>query len=61
MDTGQVLDLFSLSTGAENESDNSKRNSNAPNSQKNMLEGLEDLPPEDEYESLDVNNFISSM
>lgn len=61
MDTGQVLDLFSLSTGAEPESDDNKKGSSAPTSQKNMLEGLEDLPPEDEYNSLDVNNFISSM
>ncbi|TIC01506.1 hypothetical protein E3Q18_00684 [Wallemia mellicola] len=61
MDTGQVLDLFSVSTGAEPESEDKTRKNDMPASQKNVLEGLEDLPPENEYESLDVDNFIGNL
>ena len=30
-------------------------------SQKNVLQGLEDLPAEDEYEGLDLTSFMSSL
>lgn len=61
MDTGQVLDLFSVSTGAEPETEDKTKKNDMPASQKNVLEGLEDLPPENEYESLDVDNFIGNL
>ena len=60
MDTGQVLDLFSLSTSAQPEADRSAK-ANAATSKNNVLEGLEDLPPENEYDSLDVSAFISGV
>ena len=60
MDTGQVLDLFSVSTGAEQSTEDKEKQakkSDKPIMQKNVLEGLEDLPPENEYELVTLLHF----
>ena len=38
-----------------------EREKNGAVSQKNILEGLEDLPPEDEYSNLSVTSFMGSL
>ena len=61
MDTGQVLDLFSVSTGAEQSTEDKEKQakkSDKPIMQKNVLEGLEDLPPENEYELVTLLHYI---
>ena len=64
MDTDLVLDLFRRTTEEENAIASAKlkaKESSGPISQKNVLQGLEDLPAEDEYEGLDLTSFMSSL
>lgn len=62
MDTDLVLDLFRRTTEAEDAASSKKSDKKAgPISQKNILSGLEDLPPEDEYSSLDLSSFMGSL
>ncbi|TCD70588.1 TATA-binding protein-associated factor mot1 [Steccherinum ochraceum] len=64
MDTDLVLDLFRRTSEEEDAAAASKKKEHdaaATPAQKNVLRGLEDLPPEDEYQSLDVSSFIGSL
>lgn len=64
MDTDLVLDLFRRTTDEEDAAAAAKKAgqaSNGPVSQKNILEGLEDLHGEDEYAGLDLQSFMSSL
>lgn len=61
MDTDLVLDLFRRTTDDESGSKKKKAESSAPASQKNVLEGLEDLPPDTEYDSLDLASFMGTI
>jgi TATA-binding protein-associated factor len=64
MDTDLVLDLFRRTSEEENAIASAKlkdKESSGPASQKNVLQGLEDLPAEDEYEGLDLTSFMSSL
>ncbi|POV96247.1 hypothetical protein PSTT_15759 [Puccinia striiformis] len=69
LNTDEILDLFNISSIDGSSADPSQ--SNPSNSgyngmegqvgKKNVLDGLEDLPPESEYESLDPAKFLSSL
>ncbi|WWC90834.1 uncharacterized protein L201_005771 [Kwoniella dendrophila CBS 6074] len=60
MNTGEVLDLFKVS--AEGEPVKPKTStSSGPTSMSKMLEGLDDLPPEEEYAELSLDNFLSKV
>ncbi|WWC63144.1 uncharacterized protein I303_105744 [Kwoniella dejecticola CBS 10117] len=60
MNTGEVLDLFKVS--AEGEPAKPKTSSSTgPTSMSKMLEGLDDLPPEEEYAELSLDNFLSKV
>ena len=61
MDTDLVLDLFRHTTEKPNAATKKKQESAGPVSQKNVLEGLEELPAEDEYEDLDLSSFMGSI
>lgn len=64
MDTDLVLDLFKRTTEEEDAAIAAKKKaaeSSGPVSQKNVLQGLEDLPPEHEYEGLDLSSFMGSL
>lgn len=64
MDTDLVLDLFRRTSEEEDAAAAAKekeRQANKSASQKNVLHGLEDLPPEEEYEGLDLSSFVSSI
>ncbi|KAG8763280.1 TATA-binding protein-associated factor mot1 [Ceratobasidium sp. 428] len=65
MDTDQVLDLFKRTTEEEDAAAKKKREekkaAGGPVSQKHVLEGLEDLPREDEYSGLGLDNFMDSI
>lgn len=64
MDTDLVLDLFKRTTTEEDIAAAAKkkaREANGPVSQKNALQGLEELPPEEEYEGLDLSSFMSTL
>jgi TATA-binding protein-associated factor len=63
MDTDLVLDLFKRTTDEEDAAAAKKKAKDAsgPVSQKNVLQGLEDLPPEEEYQGLDLSTFMSSL
>ena len=63
MDTDLVLDLFKRTTDEDNTSAAAKKANEAsgPASQKSILQRLEDLPAEDEYQSLDLSSFMSSL
>jgi len=64
MDKDLVLDLFKRTTEEEDEAAKKKRkdiDGDKPVTQKNLLEGLEDLPNEDEYQSLDLSTFLGSL
>ncbi|KAF8636633.1 hypothetical protein AX17_003442 [Amanita inopinata Kibby_2008] len=61
MDTDLVLDLFRHTTEEEDVAMASKKKSPGPISQKNVLQGLEDLPAEEEYEGLDFKSFMGSL
>lgn len=64
MDTELVLDLFRR-TGEEEDAvaaaKKKAKETSGPLSQKNVLQGLEDLPAEQEYEGLDLSSFMSSL
>ncbi|EJD46099.1 SNF2 superfamily chromatin remodeling protein [Auricularia subglabra TFB-10046 SS5] len=63
MDTDQVLDLFARTTDDEEAAAKRKKEKEkeGPVSQKSVLEGLEDLPAEDEYQELDLASFMGSL
>jgi TATA-binding protein-associated factor len=63
MDTDLVLDLFRRTTEEEDALAARKKANEVfgPVSQKSVLQGLEDLPAEEEYQSLDLSNFMSSL
>ncbi|KAI0927991.1 hypothetical protein AcW2_004145 [Taiwanofungus camphoratus] len=63
MDTDLVLDLFKHTTEEEDAAASKKKEKDAPTfmGNKNMLRGLEDLPPEEEYEGLDLSSFMGSL
>ncbi|THH31546.1 hypothetical protein EUX98_g2662 [Antrodiella citrinella] len=63
MDTDLVLDLFRRTSEEEDAAAASKKDKDAAVTpqQKNVLRGLEDLPPEDEYQSLDISSFMGSL
>lgn len=63
MDTGLVLDLFRRTNEDEDAAAAKKkaRETTGPVSQKSVLQGLEDLPAEDEYEGLDLASFMGSL
>ncbi|KAJ7261289.1 hypothetical protein B0H12DRAFT_1048120 [Mycena haematopus] len=64
MDTDLVLDLFKRTTEEEDGAAAAKKKakeSSGPISQKNLLQGLEELPAEDEYQGLDLSSFMGSI
>ena len=63
MDTDRVLDLFRRTTEEEDAAAAAKKKEKdaAAFGQKNILKGLEDLPPEDEYSGLDLASFMGSL
>ncbi|KAF7985005.1 hypothetical protein HWV62_9992 [Athelia sp. TMB] len=62
MDTDLVLDLFKRTSEEEDAATKKKaKESSGPLSQKNVLQGLEDLPAEEEYEGLDLSSFMGSL
>ena len=63
MDTDLVLDLFKRTTEEEDAAAAKKKanESSGPVSQKNVLQGLEDLPAEEEYQGLDLSSFMGSL
>lgn len=64
MDTDLVLDLFRHTKDDEDASAKQKRKdaeASKPATAKNVLDGLEDLPNEDEYESLNFSAFMGSL
>lgn len=64
MDTDRVLDLFRRTSEEEDAAAAAKKKEKeaaGPANQKNVLRGLEDLPPEDEYQALDVSSFVGSL
>ncbi|CEL52162.1 TATA-binding protein-associated factor 172 OS=Homo sapiens GN=BTAF1 PE=1 SV=2 [Rhizoctonia solani AG-1 IB] len=67
MDTDQVLDLFKRTTEEEDAAAAAKKReekkaaAGGSISQKHILEGLEDLPGEDEYSNLGLDNFMDSL
>ena len=63
MDTDLVLDLFRRTTEEEDAAAAAKKKEKEATSfgQKNVLKGLEDLPPEDEYTGLDLASFMGSL
>ena len=63
MDTDLVLDLFKH-TSADEEAATTKKDKPAfdtPPGAKNILQGLEDLPTEEEYQDLELSSFMSSL
>ncbi|EKM55940.1 uncharacterized protein PHACADRAFT_144887 [Phanerochaete carnosa HHB-10118-sp] len=62
MDTDLVLDLFRRTTEEEDAAAAKKKEKDATAfAQKNVLKGLEDLPPEEEYAGLDLESFMGSL
>ncbi|KAF8969946.1 SNF2 superfamily chromatin remodeling protein [Flammula alnicola] len=64
MDTDLVLDLFRRTNEEEDAIAAAKAKAKEQSgsvSQKNVLQGLEDLPAEDEYEGLDLSTFMGSL
>lgn len=57
-----MLDLFRHTTEEEDVAAAAKKKEEAGVvSQKNVLKGLEDLPPEEEYQGLDLASFMGSL
>ena len=63
MDTDLVLDLFRRTTEEEDATSSKKKREKETATQgpKNVLRGLEDLPPEEEYQGLDLSSFMGSL
>ena len=66
MDTDLVLDLFRRTSEEEDAAAVKKKAKETKDTagsvgQKNLLQGLEDLPAEDEYESLELSSFMGSL
>ena len=66
MDTELVLDLFKRTTAEEDAAAAKKRKEKGSfgggiPGQKNILDGLEDLPQEEEYENLTLSSFMDSL
>jgi len=64
MGTDLVLDLFKRTKEEEDAAAAAKKKakeSSGPISQKNILQGLEELPAEDEYQGLDLSSFMGSI
>lgn len=62
MDTDLVLDLFRRTTEQEDAVMSQKRKEKTDHtSQKHILEGLDDLPAEEEYDSLNLSSFMASI
>jgi TATA-binding protein-associated factor len=63
MDTDLVLDLFRHTTEGRNGAGGKKKQESTGGAvgQKSVLEGLEELPAEDEYEDLDLSSFMGSI
>ncbi|KZV99116.1 hypothetical protein EXIGLDRAFT_258645 [Exidia glandulosa HHB12029] len=63
MGTDVVLDLFKRTSEDEDAAAKKKKQKEkeGPVSQKSLLDGLEDLPAEDEYEGLDLASFMGSL
>lgn len=67
MDTDLVLDLFKRTSEEEDAAaaaknkTREKKDTVRPAGQKNPLQGLEELPTEDEYEGLDLSSFMGSL
>lgn len=64
MDTDLVLDLFRRTSEEEDSAAAAKlkaKEQSGPVTQKSVLQGLEDLPAEEEYEGLDLSSFMSSL
>ena len=65
MDTELVLDLFKRTTQEEDAAAAKKKEKDVNGApvagQKNVLRGLEDLPPEEEYQELDLKSFMGSI
>jgi len=64
MDTDLVLDLFKRTSQEEDAAATKKRQEKkdpAGAGQKNILDGLEDLPAEEEYDSLNLSSFMGSL
>lgn len=59
MDTDHVLDLFNHSS--TDEAPKKKENEGGVGTSKNILDGLEDLPGEEEYQDLDMSSFMGSL
>jgi len=63
MDTDLVLDLFRHTT-AEEEGSSTKKDTDqhaTASPHKNILNGLEDLPTEEEYQELDLSSYLTSI
>jgi TATA-binding protein-associated factor len=58
MNTGEVLDLFKVSADGDAKPKNAAA-AGAGSGLSNVLAGLDDLPPEDEYAELSMDNFLS--
>lgn len=61
MDTDQILDLFTISSSEDDAARVKQKAKDGPASQKNVLEGLESLHDEREYDSFDVGKFAASL
>lgn len=62
MDTDLVLDLFQRTDGSDSPAKKKEgKEPTGPVRQKHLLEGLEDLPAEEEYAQLDLANFMGSL
>ena len=64
MDTDLVLDLFRRTTEEEDAAAAAKRKLkefSGPVTQKSVLQALEELPAEHEYEGLDLASFMGSL
>lgn len=65
MDTDLVLDLFKRTTAEEDAAAARKRKEKGSPAgipdQKNILDGLEDLPQEEEYDDLNLSSFMGSL
>lgn len=63
MDTDLVLDLFKRTSEEEDAAAAKKKEKekNGHVSQKNILDGLEDLPAEEEYDNLNLSSFMGTL